>query len=1083
MSSKIFSPREFYKLKHPELFSDSKNIESVEINDNVLAYSLDMITSNNNEMNFQNLCEDLIKREICPNIIPQTGPTGGGDGKVDTENYPISESLLFFGQPKEASSERWGFAISAKKNWKSKAADDFQKIIDTNRGYSKIYYLSNQPISDKKKKNLEDDFAKSNPNIRFIILDKNWIMEKVKKQTNISLLNKHLGFSIKNDKQTGARDYDRIKKIAELNEKYNKTTKDIEKYDIAQEIISHSRGLEVPKEEIIGLISTLHDLVIVQNNIQYKIDAIYFSAWTVYWWYEDYILFYKYFCEMEKLIEEIRLESPHIILDYYESLNNLWLNLHAIYYSQLIEINYNAHTLVIVKEYEKIRDDETKTNLWKCLKPIYYKMQLLTGMVNTKDDSFSNIEEKFNQFAQAIIDAKESPDFNATSMIEVFLLNNSGFTKFSRYDEFFDKILDIKAERKGQLIKASAVLDRCPMLFKSNENYKVIKYLGKVFRDLHKEESRFEYISSVTFLGIAFRRIGLLFASRQYFFESLSEGLKYFSLNKEFHHSTKHVVKHLKDIELLMGKVIYAIQLNNLDLSMGTYYTDDEHSPFELYLAGLILKTEITDIKKLTKFPEYLYNNELLITEVVLKRMLGYYDEEFKKDNQIKLDEFIQEIINAPFYDQIKAKAFYGYENKIVLSSKIIGCNLVFDVENKEMLIEYATNIIASIESFLSTETLRNGIALRSNFKVKVVQNDSLKFTHNFNDLEQLLTLGFPKTDNIFLFEFQQELQKNCFEITILISTMITRNVDMSKFKKINDEEGVLERSIFPFSIMHNIMNAFGKEYFIYPDCSGFTEYPLNDKTYFSIPLTEKVKTGDKKTILGDMKFEFNYDPNKEKPVYSHNTIDVDEFIDIDLWDKAKWKGAIYLHSQNPNILPAIFLYFENIDYGNKIFDNWIKKYSKIDGNNDFKIEIIKGIDKHNPAFYRLAIGSNIKNKVVTESQLFSYSARIHTMQPNSLENLNNFEKNLFTKVYLAPFDYEKNMQMGEYEFYQEVEKVISTKSILIDKKSINIRWIKDIDEIDMLVSTCIFASDDPGLPKEHLISKYIEEKKSRNSF
>lgn len=30
---------------------------------------------------------------ICPNLLPQTDPTGGGDSKVDSETYPVSSEI------------------------------------------------------------------------------------------------------------------------------------------------------------------------------------------------------------------------------------------------------------------------------------------------------------------------------------------------------------------------------------------------------------------------------------------------------------------------------------------------------------------------------------------------------------------------------------------------------------------------------------------------------------------------------------------------------------------------------------------------------------------------------------------------------------------------------------------------------------------------------------------------------------------------------------------------------------------------------------------------------------------------------
>lgn len=90
--------------------------------------------------------------------MPQTGPTGGGDSKVDSETFPVSESLAeswLSGYEDLAHSERWAFAISAKKDWKPKFKSDVKKIVGTNtnhdRNYTKFFLLptNSYPIKNE----------------------------------------------------------------------------------------------------------------------------------------------------------------------------------------------------------------------------------------------------------------------------------------------------------------------------------------------------------------------------------------------------------------------------------------------------------------------------------------------------------------------------------------------------------------------------------------------------------------------------------------------------------------------------------------------------------------------------------------------------------------------------------------------------------------------------------------------------------------------------------------------------------------------------------------------------------------------
>ena len=95
----------------------------------VLANHPDTITARNEENVFEKFARKLAAVEICPNLRPNTGPSGGGDGKVDTETYEVSPEISdrwYIGQL-EAASERWAFAISAKEQWKGKVRSDIKR--------------------------------------------------------------------------------------------------------------------------------------------------------------------------------------------------------------------------------------------------------------------------------------------------------------------------------------------------------------------------------------------------------------------------------------------------------------------------------------------------------------------------------------------------------------------------------------------------------------------------------------------------------------------------------------------------------------------------------------------------------------------------------------------------------------------------------------------------------------------------------------------------------------------------------------------------------------------------------------------
>lgn len=151
---------EAFKQMHPEQFSDSVIVKKAVLNKDYFDFYLDSLTSRGQEKEFEKFCRYIAEIEICPNLLPQTGPTGGGDSKVDTETYPVSELVCqnwYIGYADTAATERWAFAISAKKEWKGKIKSDVEKINSVNqnaqRGYTKVFFMTNQYVSDKNRAN------------------------------------------------------------------------------------------------------------------------------------------------------------------------------------------------------------------------------------------------------------------------------------------------------------------------------------------------------------------------------------------------------------------------------------------------------------------------------------------------------------------------------------------------------------------------------------------------------------------------------------------------------------------------------------------------------------------------------------------------------------------------------------------------------------------------------------------------------------------------------------------------------------------------------------------------------------------
>lgn len=198
----ILGPREFMRARHPDLFSDTQVSDVRRFPRAVFEYHLDTVTSRKQEYQFEHFCRKLAEREICPNLRVQTGPTGGGDSKVDAETYPVADEIAerwWIGSA-AAGTERWAFAFSAKKKWKPKVKADVDSILSTNRNYRRIYFFTNQFVSDKARSQQEDELSRY-AGIPVHIMDRAWIVEKVYENGHVELAVAALGIEdVRGDK-------------------------------------------------------------------------------------------------------------------------------------------------------------------------------------------------------------------------------------------------------------------------------------------------------------------------------------------------------------------------------------------------------------------------------------------------------------------------------------------------------------------------------------------------------------------------------------------------------------------------------------------------------------------------------------------------------------------------------------------------------------------------------------------------------------------------------------------------------------------------------------------------------------------
>ena len=289
------APSHYMRARHPDLFSDTSVSNINSLSKEVLSYHLETLTKQKDEAVFEEFARRLCEKFISPNLRPQTGPIGGGDGKTDSETHPVSTGISdrWFVPDRAGANERWAFAFSAAKDWKKKIRKDVKSIAETKRAYPHIYFVTNQFVPSKDAASMQDALEEKY-GIPVTIVDRTWILNKVFEGRSLDIVAETLGVGRDTTETTtriGPRDAERIAELDELEARIG----DGSKYtgsppalvDDCMRAALLSRALERPQYEVEGKLDRALRLARKHGSSKQQLAAIYSWAWTAFFWFDD----------------------------------------------------------------------------------------------------------------------------------------------------------------------------------------------------------------------------------------------------------------------------------------------------------------------------------------------------------------------------------------------------------------------------------------------------------------------------------------------------------------------------------------------------------------------------------------------------------------------------------------------------------------------------------------------------------------------------------------------------------------------------------------------------------------------------
>ncbi len=1025
-------PSDYMRARHPELFSDSLKSVEPALSKSLLDFHLENLTKNKEEIRFEHFCRHLAQKEICPNLSPQTGPTGGGDSKVDAENYPVATNIAFtwyVGDPQKSSNERWAFAFSAKKAWKPKVAEDVQKIAETNRGYALIYFMTNQPVRDKDRAKVEESLQEQ-WNVKVRILDRNWISTKVieNKRWDVVYQTLDIDFPYKENLVLGPFDAERKMALEELDKEIEEApSKNISNYQLIEDCLTSAilaRGLSLPRTEIDGRFLRAERYATEKGTNNQVFRILYQRAWTAYWWFDD-------LNELERIyenLEKITLDSGSI-WDL-EKLGNLLM---AAKFSPAKSRTQNHgkiwadRTSSLIKALEKHAKDKDKPTASLLAKTQMLLIKLPEALKNK--DALGITVLQLKEILKA---GRKRLDFPFEAIVQI-IEELSGMVENPSLDNLFEYLIEQSSKRNGEVSEGTLRLTRGMQKLLAGKKYDAIEQFAKATTLLAKNENKIDFLKALTGTAMCFESAGLFWAARGNLLIAIDRAFYGFEATGKLIPQTLLMLTQMIWIELQLGRIICVISwiellntaLNVLVLTKsGKEDFMHEFECIDLTLATLILRTKIEDLSGLERFHGVLNKFGLMRSRAALIFCLGH--EEVLK-SELKEEENLKELFNSWIEMTLEADLPLHVEwhktKSINLKSYLMGCEVSISMPNNASTIILSEAIFAFLESLLSTAiTFKEHFSFRPLLMLKIKENPDLNkpFVH------QVVEDDCGETEihiefNNHLLETSHEKKLHKFFFSLAIDVIQELQVPFSKdsIEKLLVADKALDRSAICASSCKALKSIFNSPRYQVNDW-------LDESIEANLPL---VRTGP----WNDGVLPVNKDVMEANAIHSnyekfgidglrHRDLRVKSAINLPLWNRAGWHSTGYVFFPNEGKILLIPV-FKDRDSGRKIFRGWLKKFGSIDEEEHLNLSIITGINKDYPMAYRVVITTS-ENDVFEKTEGTKPTAciyRMNDMNPQDSKNLDLFQA-VFDKTqkYYLTFGHSSSQDKA-FDFEEEL--------------------------------------------------------------
>jgi hypothetical protein len=950
-------PITYMRSRHPDLYSDSETVSRPQLTEDILEYRLQTLTNRNQETEFAYFARRLAQKEICPNLRPQTGPVGGGDSKVDGETIPVSSDVadVWVGTDPAAATERWAFAFSAKKDWKTKVTQDVEKIAGTNRGYTRIYFITNQFARDKSRADSEDTLTKKF-GIPVVILDRTWITKAVLENGREELAIEALhidSLKVLTERRVGPADRERLQELDEL----EKAIADPELYAGAQYQLFEdclraalsARGLGRPRTEIDGLFIRAQRIAEKSDNDRQRLCVAYNYAWTVFFWFDDY----NQLKQMYDAVAPLALKSNQS--EEVERAVNLWMVLSSQVGRGVLtkgDAKLDERKAAIAARLDELAAEDSRPNNALQARTNRALLDLHDAMARRDLDAFDTVWKTF----QKIVEESEPLGDYPFDRLPALLNEFAEFAVASaEFDKLFELVVTALEKRKGDAAGAELLSDRGFKKLEANRPYEAISLLGRAMERFIKREHRDDLIVCLMGLSEAYHQAGLLWAARSCALAGTERCFAYFYEAGTLIRRSLLCLQQLESMEMLLGRIPQLLMAMELEMVLvpqlmlkdhALNRAQDKRQLIEGMLSILFLSASLIQLKRMGDMPEALEQIGIFVPKACLMYALGYKkelsEEGFPTVEQA--DSFMKLAYEQPGRLQLPARPQIDDGKSVTYKTNVLGCEVNLLAQANAFSISVAEAVLGSIEAFFATSLNERILPYRQSARIILRFAFDLKkglvVSEETEGSETHLAVLHPVSSPEMTPENRKANRDGLMEvITKFISHIAVINDVEKYFEKIAGEERGFARALVYSEASLVQENLFGnKPKVLIGDWKPEGEaksYPLTRSAEWTDGIELKqmpLPTGqqqDDAPVQGEAEIRAQFMRSMETGKHSQRKIV--SLIDVPLWNRASWRGTMFYRDQDKAPYPILALGFEDRAAATQIFKELINQLGEVD--------------------------------------------------------------------------------------------------------------------------------------------------------